>query len=174
MQPPGPSGKTLRRKRRSIARPGKGAPMPVRNTSNLACTSSNPSSRPLRRLALTSLLACSLVGLAATSALSAIACKPLLSIKNVREIRAASIPIQPWVWKAAIAADTSYCATGSGRFEIDFIRIKEYAPDMQFAERYSWSAGQFDVTIELTADESIHDYRIGFIVPCICANFHTK
>jgi hypothetical protein len=141
--------------------------MTVRNTSNRPCTSSNPSCRPLRRLALMSLLACSFAGPAATSALPAITCKPLLSIKNVREIRASIIP-QSWVWKAAIAADTSYCATGSGSFEIDFIRSKEYSPDIQFTEKYRWTPGQFDVTIELTADESIQDYRIGFIAPCVC------
>ena len=39
---------------------------------------------------------------------------------------------------------------------------------MQFTERYSWTAGPFDVTMELAADESIHDYRIGFIAPCVC------
>ena len=74
----------------------------------------------------------------------------------------------PWTWKATIVADASYCATKSGNFEIDFIRIKEYSPDMQFTEKVRWSSGQFDVSIELAADKSIHDYRIGFIAPCVC------
>ena len=65
-------------------------------------------------------------------------------------------------------ADPSYCATRSGNFEIDVIRTKEYSPDMQFTEKYRWNAGQFDVSIELRADEAIEDYRIGFIAPCVC------
>ena len=62
----------------------------------------------------------------------------------------------------------AYCATKSGNFEIDFIRIKEYSLDVQFTEKVRWSSGQFDVSVELAADESIHDYRIGFIAPCVC------
>ena len=129
--------------------------MPVRNPSTL------------RRSAVTSLLACALVASWATDALAAITCKPILSIRNVREIRTSAMP-QPWQWQATIAADASYCATKSGNFEIDFIRIKEYSLDMQFTEKVRWSSGQFDVSIELAADESIHDYRIGFIAPCVC------
>ncbi len=103
----------------------------------------------------------------AADARSVVACKPLLSIKNVREIRTSIMP-QPWTWRATVVADASYCATRAGEFEIDFIRIKEYSPDLQFAEKYRWTAGQFDMTVELSADESIHDYRIGFIAPCVC------
>ena len=135
--------------------------MSVRNTANAA-------RRRSHRPALTLLLACAFAAPAATSALAAITCKPILSIRNVRELRTANMPIQPWIWKAAIVADNAFCATAAGAFEIDFIQIKEYAPDVQFTERYKWTAGQFDVTMELTADESIHDYRIGFIAPCVC------
>jgi hypothetical protein len=130
--------------------------MPVRNVSTL------------RRSALTSLLACALVASWATDALAAVTCKPILSIKNVRELRTTERPVQPWTWKATIVADASYCATRSGDFEIDFIRIKEYSLDVQFTEKYRWSSGQIDVSMELAADESILDYRIGFIAPCVC------
>ena len=105
---------------------------------------------------------------AAPAALAAITCKPILSVRNIREIRASDASIQPWIWKATIVADNTYCGTAAGIFEIDFIRIKEYAPDVQFTEKYRWTAGQFDVVIELAADESIHAYRIGFIAPCVC------
>ena len=131
-------------------------------------TSNGPSRCMLRRLALTLPLVCSFAGPAATGALAAITCKPLLTIKNVRELRTANIPTQPWIWKATIVADNAYCATAAGGFEIDFIRIKEYSPDVQFTERYRWTAGQFDIAMELAGDESIHDYRIGFIAPCVC------
>ena len=130
--------------------------MPVRSPSTL------------RRNALASLVACALVAACATDALAAITCKPILSVRNVRELRTADRPVQPWTWKATIVADNAHCATAAGAFEIDFIRIKEYSPDMQFTERYKWTPGQFEVTMELAADESIHDYRIGFIAPCVC------
>jgi hypothetical protein len=122
--------------------------------------------RAMSWLTFVSLLACLSAGAAATTRAS-ITCKPILSIKNVRELRSER-PVQPWTWKATIVADAIYCATKSGSFEIDFIRIKEYSPDVQFTEKYRWSAGQIDVSMELTADESILDYRIGFIAPCVC------
>ncbi len=125
----------------------------------------NPST--LCRSVLTSLLACALVASWATDALAAITCKPILSVKNVREVRTSTAP-RPFLWQATVAADASYCATRSGSFEIDFIRIKEYSPDVQFTEKVRWTSGQFDVSMELAADESILDYRIGFIAPCVC------
>ena len=122
--------------------------------------------RSLRSTVHTLLLVCLMLGPAA-SAQAAITCKPLLAIKNVREIRTSTMP-KPWKWQATITADASYCATRSGPFEIDVIRIKEYSPDVQFTEKYRWNSGQFDVSIELAADEAIEDYRIGFIAPCVC------
>jgi hypothetical protein len=122
----------------------------------------------LRRGARSAVLACALVASWATGALATVTCKPILSVRNVREFRNAERPVQPWTWKATIVADASYCGTRSGWFEIDVIRIKEYAPDVQFTEKYRWNPGQFDVSIELAADEAIDDYRIGFIAPCVC------
>ena len=100
-----------------------------------------------------------------------VACKPLLSFRNVREVRQPIPPLVPWTWQATIVADAKFCATLSGGFEIDFIRLKEYSIDLQFTERLRWSAGQFDVSFELAADESILEYRIGFIAPCVCREF---
>lgn len=100
--------------------------------------------------------------------LSEIACKPTLSFRNVREVRRPIPPLIPWTWRATIGADARFCATRSGGFEIDFVRIKEYSTDLQFTERFRWNAGQFDVSLELAADESILEYRIGFIAPCVC------
>jgi hypothetical protein len=105
--------------------------------------------------------------IAAGDALPAITCKPVLSIRNVREVRGPIVP-QAWTWTATIAADASYCATTSGNFEVDFVRIKEYAPDVQFTEIFKWSPGRFDVRVELAADEAIVKHRIGFIEPCVC------
>jgi hypothetical protein len=105
------------------------------------------------------------------TARSEIACKPLLSVVNTREIRNAAQPALPWTWRATIATDLRFCATQSGPFEIDFVRIKEYAPDIQFTQRFRWAARQFDVSMELAADESIHQFRIGFIAPCVCREY---
>jgi hypothetical protein len=120
----------------------------------------------IRRLMRTGPLAGLLV-VTASDALPAIMCKPILLVRNVREIRGPSAS-QPWNWTATIVADASYCATRSGTFEIDFIRIKEYAPDVQFTEAYKWSPGRFKVAVELAADEAILTYRIGFVAPCVC------
>jgi hypothetical protein len=95
----------------------------------------------------------------------------MLSFRNVREVRLVGIPIAPWTWKATIVADASYCATRAGSFEIDFLQNQEYSPQAQFTEKLRWSAGQFDVAIELAASEAIIDYRLGFIAPCVCREF---
>ena len=97
-----------------------------------------------------------------------VACKPLLSTQTVREVRPSSPQPLPWSWHATIVADTSFCASRSGRFEMDFIRIKEYAPDLQFTQRFQWSQKQFDISMELSPDEAILEFRIGFISPCVC------
>ena len=117
---------------------------------------------------LASLLTLSLLLLSATKSLSQVACKPLLSISDVREVRSSFMPTIPWTWNATIIADIHHCATRSGTFEIDFVRSKENSPDLQFTEKFRWSQSQFGVSIELTADEAIRDFRIGFIAPCVC------
>jgi hypothetical protein len=105
--------------------------------------------------------------LAPSTSLSQVACKPLLSVKSVREIRAFTPTLQS-KWNATLDADTNHCATRSGNFEVDFVRTKENSPDLQFTQKFRWSQGQFDISIELTSDEAIHDFRIGFIAPCVC------
>jgi hypothetical protein len=127
--------------------------------------------RKLQQLVLVPAITGSILSTTAERIFAAIACKPTLSFRNVREVRQPIPPLAPWTWRATIVADARFCATLSGSFEIDFIRIKEYSPDLQFTERFRWSAGQFDVSFELAADESILEYRIGFIAPCVCREF---
>jgi hypothetical protein len=100
--------------------------------------------------------------------LSQVACKPFLSIDPAREARAASPPTVPWTWNATIIADAGYCASRSGSFEVDFVRIKENSADLQFTHKFRWSESHFDVSIELMPDEAILEFRIGFIAPCVC------
>jgi len=94
-----------------------------------------------------------------------VSCKPVLTIKDVR---VSHVQSSQRIWSAILVADSSYCATSWGKFEIDFIRLKETAPDLQFTEQFTWTTGQFAVSIAIWADEAIFDYRIGFIAPCVC------
>jgi hypothetical protein len=119
------------------------------------------------------LLTLSLLLLNTTKSSSQVACKPLLSIRDVREARSSLMPTIPWRWGATIVANTRYCATLSGTFEIDFVRSKENSPDLQFTEKFRWSQSQFDVSMELMTDEAIRDFRIGFIAPCVCRDIGT-
>lgn len=125
----------------------------------------------LQQLVLVPALTGTILSTTAAHVFADIACKPLLTFRNVREVRGPSSPLVPWTWQATIVADVRFCATRSGGFEIDFVRIKEYSPDLQFTERLPWHAGQFDVAFELTSDESILEYRIGFVAPCVCRQF---
>jgi hypothetical protein len=102
-----------------------------------------------------------------SSSFSQVACKPFLSVKSASEIRT-STPTHTWQWNATIVADANHCATRSGSFEFDFVRLKENSPDLQFTEKFRWVEGQFVVSMELTSDEAILDFRIGFIAPCVC------
>jgi len=79
-----------------------------------------------------------------------------------------SLPAVPSRWSATIAADTSFCATRSGTFEIDFIRIRDNSPDLQFTQSFRWGQSPFDVAIELTPGEAILEFRIGFVASCPC------
>jgi hypothetical protein len=105
--------------------------------------------------------------LAPSTSRSQVVCKPFLSINSVREVRAFTPTLQ-WKWNATLNASTNHCATRSGNFEVDFVRIKENSPDLQFTQKFRWSQGQFDISMELTSDEAILDFRIGFIAPCVC------
>lgn len=117
----------------------------------------------------TSLLILPILLLDATSALSQVlACRPSLSTKAVQEVRPASPQPLPWTWRATIAADANFCATRSGNFEIDFIRLKENSSDLQFTQTFRWTENPFDIAVELSPDEAILEFRIGFIAPCVC------
>jgi len=109
---------------------------------------------------------CALVLLPRSTAYAGPSCKPILSILDTRELRVS--PIQPYTWKATMFADVRHCATNSGVFEIDFVRSKELAPDLQMTEAFRWQAGQFTVELEFWGDEWVLEHRIGFIAPCVC------
>jgi hypothetical protein len=56
-----------------------------------------------------------------------------------------------------------------------FISIQEYSPvELQFTERFQWREGQFEVSLELSADEAVLEYRIGFVAACVCRDILSK
>jgi hypothetical protein len=111
------------------------------------------------------LLAASLVGLAASPSVGAQLCQPQLSFKDARfsEIRD-----MRRTWTAHLDVDATSCAATTGRFYLRFVREKENAPDLEFAEQLSWQAGQTQVSIEFWQDEAVQDYAIGYVAPCVC------
>jgi len=94
-----------------------------------------------------------------------ISCKPLLKIDEVRFSEVLSLQR---IWTAVLLVDTYNCATSHGRFDIDFIRLKETAGDMQFTKQLTWTPGRIEVSVDFWADEAVLDYRLGFVAPCVC------
>jgi hypothetical protein len=93
-------------------------------------------------------------------------CKPLLTVQNV-----AFSPMHQWrrTWTARIAVDASRCVTAAGRFSIDFVRLKEDAPDLRFREQFAWTPGQIEATTMFAADEAVLDYSVE-VAACPCRN----
>jgi hypothetical protein len=111
-------------------------------------------------------VACWMLLFNAAQAAPVIACKPLLSTRDVRIARES--PVLPYDWKVTVLADAKHCATRSGMFEVDFILTRELGPDVQFTERFRWTEGRFEISIEFAGDETVLDHRIGFVAPCVC------
>jgi hypothetical protein len=98
----------------------------------------------------------------------AVACKPIITVKSAE---VSGVEDMRRVWTALLSVSDVHCATTSGRFEIDFIREKENAPDLQFTQQFEWKPGSISVSVELWWDEYVQDFRIGFIAPCVCRDF---
>jgi hypothetical protein len=101
----------------------------------------------------------------ATQAVGQSGCKPVLTVK---EVRFSEVRLSQRVWTALLDVDASRCAISSGRFDINFIRLKEMAPDLPFTEQFTWSAGQIEVSVNFWADEAVLAYSIGAVAPCPC------
>jgi hypothetical protein len=53
------------------------------------------------------------------------------------------------------------------------LREKESAPELDFAEGFTWhtgelETGEIEISIELWIDEAVQHYAIDYIAPCIC------
>ena len=92
-------------------------------------------------------------------------CRPSLAFK---EVRFSEVRDMHRTWSAALAVDASRCAATSGRFELVLTREKENAPDLQFAERFTWKPGRVEVSVDFWRDEAVLDYSVGYVEPCGC------
>ncbi len=111
------------------------------------------------------LLAGSLALFNATQAVAGQLCKPVLSLRDVRISEARNMQR---TWTGTLVADASRCSTTSGPFEIQFTRLKEIAPDLDFTERFAWVSGQSEVSLDIWWDEWVENYRIAYIAACPC------
>jgi hypothetical protein len=111
------------------------------------------------------LLAVSLVLLGVTPAVAGKLCKPVLSLRDARVSEAREMHR---TWTGILTADASRCSTASGQFDVQFTRLKETAPDLQFMERFTWVSGQSEVSLDFWWDEWLEDNRIISIAPCPC------
>jgi hypothetical protein len=71
-------------------------------------------------------------------------------------------------WTGTSVVDASRCAVSTGPFTIEFVRLKEVGADLAFREAYTWSAGETEVSLDLTWDEWISAYRVADVQPCPC------
>lgn len=106
-----------------------------------------------------------LTALGGGPAAAAVACKPAVTPQKVLISEPSG---SQRLWTAVLAVDARTCASTSGSFEIDFVRQKETAPDLQFTERFTWRPGTIEVSIDIWIDETITDFRVGFVAPCVC------
>ena len=111
------------------------------------------------------LLAASLALLSATQAVAGGLCKPILSLRDVRISESREMHR---MWTGVLVTDASRCSTTSGQFDVEFTRLKEIAPDLQFTERFTWVLGQSQLSLDFWWDEWLQDPRIISIAPCPC------
>jgi hypothetical protein len=110
-------------------------------------------------------LAAALLICVPAQAFAGITCKPVLTF---REVRFSEAQNQLRKWTGVLAVDASRCLATSGAFEIKFVRIKEMGPDLLFSQRFKWSPGLTQVSLDFWWDEAVLDYWIGDIPSCGC------
>jgi hypothetical protein len=92
-------------------------------------------------------------------------CRPTLTFEQAR---LAETRGRQRRWSAVVAVDASQCATASGRFYVNFVRIKEMTPDLLFSEEFTWSPGRMEISLDVWLDEALLDYWIGYVALCPC------
>jgi hypothetical protein len=102
-----------------------------------------------------------------TQTMADVDCRPRLAFKEVKLSKPQN---QLRKWTGVISVDITLCTASSGPFEIKFIRLKEFGPDLLFTEKFSWNPGSVEVSLDFWWDEFVDDYWIGDVLPCGCAN----
>jgi hypothetical protein len=92
-------------------------------------------------------------------------CRPAIVVESAQ---LGPVQMRQRVWKGMLSIDAPRCATSSGSFELGLVREKENAPDLQFVERFTWTAGQMEVSVNFWEDEFVAKYWIHKIAPCAC------
>ncbi len=104
-----------------------------------------------------------------TSAYGQSKCRPVLAISGVK-ISDMTPPSLERQWTAVVTVDASRCvANSSGYFDIGFSRLKENAPDIDFAEEFAWLSPRVAVSVDFAADEAVEQFWIARVSPCVCA-----
>src|SRR5262245_43587433 len=93
----------------------------------------------MRRSCPSTLPAASLPLFSVTQAAAGSLCKPVLALRDVRILEPHEMQR---TWTGVLVADASRCSATSGLFDIQFTRLKELSPDLQFTERFTWVSGQ--------------------------------
>ena len=119
----------------------------------------------MRRSGLSIAMVASILLCSATHTIGQQLCQPALTLT---EARTSDVQNQRRIWTSILNIDASRCSTSSGQFQIQFTRVKEYGPDLQFAERFGWRSGQTEVSLDIWWDEWLQDYRVSQIEPCPC------
>ena len=72
------------------------------------------------------------------------------------------------LWSAILAVDACQCATTSGSFYVNFVRLKEMTPDLLFSEQFTWNPGPIEISVKFWLDEAVLDYWVGYVPICPC------
>ncbi len=71
-------------------------------------------------------------------------------------------------WSAAVTANASACSNKSGRFSIEFTRLLEFGPDVNFVEQFEWVEGTSRIELEFSPYEAVQRHQIRHVEPCSC------
>jgi hypothetical protein len=94
-------------------------------------------------------------------------CRPTLTFEQARLAETRGLQRR---WSAVVTVDASECATTSGRFFVNVVRLKEMTPDLLFSEEFTWNRGRIEISVELWLDEAVLNYWIGYVPMCPCRN----
>ena len=103
----------------------------------------------------------------ASPALSQQTCKPTMAFTETH-YSPMTLPKLERTWTVAFTVNAARCATDSGSFSILFTVWKENAPDIEFAETFSWNPDLNVISKELWIDEAVGTYRVSEVKPCPC------